>query len=45
MDYQCLTEFIDMGVEKASKHHKFNNDEISQYILLSRIQIQIVSVL
>ncbi len=36
-----LNKFIDLGVEKAMKHHKFNNDEIYWwYILLSRIQIQ-----
>ncbi len=23
-----LNEFIDLGVEKAMRHHKFNNDEI-----------------
>jgi hypothetical protein len=28
MDYQYLNEFVDLGVEKAMKHHKFNNDQI-----------------
>jgi hypothetical protein len=41
MDYQhrylYLNKFIDFGVEKAMRHHKFNSDEIDWYILLSRI--------
>jgi hypothetical protein len=28
MDYQYLIKSIDLGVEKAVRHHKFNNDEM-----------------
>jgi hypothetical protein len=28
MDYQYLYNIIDLGEEKAMRHHKFNNDEI-----------------
>jgi hypothetical protein len=38
MDDQYLNKFIDLGVEKAMRHHKFNNyQKIDWYILLSRI--------
>jgi hypothetical protein len=39
MDYKYLNKFIDLGVEKAMRHDKFNNDEIGWYILLKRIRI------
>jgi hypothetical protein len=29
MDYQGLNKLIDSVVEKAMRHHKFNNDEIN----------------
>ncbi len=29
MDYQDLNKFIISVVEKAMRHHKFNNDEIN----------------
>ncbi len=38
MDYQYLNKFIDLGVEKAMRHQKFNNDELDWYILLSMIR-------
>ncbi len=28
MNYKNLNKFIDLGVEKAIRHHKFNNKEI-----------------
>jgi hypothetical protein len=40
MDNQYLNQFIDLGVEKTMRHHKFNDAEIDWYILLSRIQIR-----
>ncbi len=40
MDYKYLNKFIDLGVEKAMRHHKSNNDEIDWYILQSRIRIR-----
>jgi hypothetical protein len=40
MDYKYLTKFINLGVKKAMRHHKFNDDEIDWYILLSRIRIR-----
>jgi hypothetical protein len=42
MDYKYLNKFIDMGVEKAVRHHTFNNDKIDWYILLRRVRIQSV---
>jgi hypothetical protein len=39
MDYQYLNKLIDLGVEKAIRHQKFNNDETDWCILLSRIRI------
>jgi hypothetical protein len=38
-----LNKFIDLGVEKAMRHYKFNNDEKDWYILLSGIRIRIRS--
>jgi hypothetical protein len=38
--YRYLNKFIDLGVENDMRHHKFNNDEIDWYILLSRIRIR-----
>jgi hypothetical protein len=31
MDYQFLNEFVELEVEKAMRHRKFNNDEIGWY--------------
>ncbi len=40
MNYKYRTKFIDLGVEKAMRHHNFNNDEIDWYIILGRIRIR-----
>ncbi len=32
MDYQFLNEFVELEVEKAMRHRKFNNDEIGWYL-------------
>jgi hypothetical protein len=40
MDYQYLNKFIDLGVEKAIRHHKLSNDEIDCSIYLSKIRIR-----
>ncbi len=42
MSYQYLNyfAFIDSGVEKAMRHHKFNTDIIGWYILQRRIRIR-----
>ncbi len=33
MDYKYLNKFIDFGVEKAMRHHKFNDDEIVNWLV------------
>jgi hypothetical protein len=38
MDYKYPNELIDLGVGKATKHHKFDNEETDWYILLRRIR-------
>jgi hypothetical protein len=40
MAYKYLNKFIDLGVEKNIRHHKFYNDEIDFYISLRRIRIR-----
>ncbi len=36
MEYLCLNKFIDLGVEKAMKHHKFINDETGWYTYITK---------
>jgi hypothetical protein len=45
MYFKYLNKFIDLGRETGMRHHKFNNDEIDWYILLSRSRIRFWSVL
>jgi hypothetical protein len=37
MDYWYPNEFIDLGIGKAMRHHKFDNEDSDWYILLRRI--------
>jgi hypothetical protein len=46
MDYQYLNEFISLGMEKkATRHHKFNTDEIGWYMFPIKIRIRSRSML
>jgi hypothetical protein len=40
MDYKYQNKFIDLGAEKAMRHHILNNYEIDWNILLNRSWIR-----